>query len=157
MPVIIRSDCSKAETVARELYDMARARSHLYVLLIASGGLVYFLLLRGLLKDAEAIAREALQQANCARGKLPESASVPLTMLSRVCYERNQLAQAHHLLLRAAEVDPIPPARICDHGSHSACKARVRAKGSATAAWRPSRPRANCRPSIRRACIATGI
>ncbi len=104
----VRRDCDKAETVARELYEMARTRSHLYVMLIAGGSLVYFLLLRGQLRRAEGIAREALQQALAQRGKLPESASVPLTMLSRVCYERNQLAQAHQLLLRAAEVDPNP-------------------------------------------------
>jgi LuxR family maltose regulon positive regulatory protein len=104
----IRSDCIKAETVARELYEMARARSHLYVMLIAGAGLVNFLLLRGQLRPAEATAREALQQAIARRGKLPESASVPLTMLSRVCYERNQLARAHELLLRATEVDPNP-------------------------------------------------
>jgi LuxR family maltose regulon positive regulatory protein len=104
----IRRDSEKAETVARELYEMARARSHLYVMLIAAGGLVYYLILRGHLRRAERIAREVLQQAMAQRGKLPESASVSLTMLSRVCYERNQLAQAHQLLLRAAEVDPNP-------------------------------------------------
>jgi LuxR family maltose regulon positive regulatory protein len=104
----IRRDCDKAETVARELYEMARSRSHLYVMLIAGGGLVDFMLLRGDLVRGERIAREVLQQALAQRGKLPESASVPLTMLGRVCYERNQLMQAHQLLLRAAEVDPNP-------------------------------------------------
>ena len=104
----VRRDCDKAEMLSRELYEMARARSHLYVMLIAGGGLVNFLLLRGCLRRGESIAREVLQQAIAQRGKLPESASVPLTMLSRVCYERNQLVQAHQLLLRAAEVDPNP-------------------------------------------------
>ncbi len=104
----IRRDAEKAETVARELHAMALARSHLYVMLIAGGGLTYYLALRGQLRRAEKIAREVLQRALAQRGKLPESASVPLTMLSRVCYERNQLAQAHQLLLRAAEVDPNP-------------------------------------------------
>ena len=104
----IRRDAEKAEMVARELHAMALARSHLYVMLIAGGGLTYYLALRGHLQRAEKIAREVLQQAMAQRGKLPESASVPLTMLSRVCYERNQLAQAHQLLLRAAEVDPNP-------------------------------------------------
>jgi LuxR family maltose regulon positive regulatory protein len=104
----IRSDSAKAETVARELYTMARARSHLYVMLITGGGLAHFLLLQGQLRAAEAIAREALQHAIAQRGKLPESASVPLTMLSQVYYERNQLARAHELLLRATEADPNP-------------------------------------------------
>ena len=104
----IRRDSEKAETVARELYQMARARSHLYVMLIAGGGLVYYTLLRGYLRRAEKVAREVLQHAMAQRGKLPESASVALTMFSQVCYQRNQLAQAHQLLLRAAEVDPNP-------------------------------------------------
>ena len=104
----LRRDFEKAEMVARELYEMARARSHLYMMLIAGGGLVYYIVLRGYLRRGEKIAREALHQAIMQRGKLPESASVALTMLSRVYYERNQLAQAHQLLLRAAEVDPNP-------------------------------------------------
>jgi LuxR family maltose regulon positive regulatory protein len=66
------------------------------------------LLLHGYLRRAEKVARQVLQQALAQRGKLPESASVPLTVLSRACYERNQLAPAHQLLLRAAEVDPNP-------------------------------------------------
>ena len=104
----IRRDSEKAETVARELYEMARTRSHLYVMLVAGGGLVYYMALRGYLRRGERIAREALHQAVTQRGQVPESASIALTMLSRLYYERNQLAQAHQLLLRAAEVDPNP-------------------------------------------------
>lgn len=105
----IRRDSEKAETVALELYEMARARSHLYVMLIAGGGLTYYLALRGYLRRAEKVARKVLQRALAQRGTLPESASVALTMLSRVYYEHNQLTQAHRLLLHAAEVDPNPP------------------------------------------------
>ena len=105
---VVRRDFVRSEALARELYEMARARSHLYVLMIASGSLAHHAILRGHLRRGERIAREALQQAMAVRGKLPESASVPLTILSRACYERNQLAQANELLLRAAEVDPNP-------------------------------------------------
>ncbi len=104
----VRRDFEKAETMARELYEMAQARHHLYVMLIAGGGLAHHLLLRGHLRRGERVAREVLQQAITQRGKLPESASVALTVLSRALYDRNQLAQAHQLLLRAAEVDPNP-------------------------------------------------
>ncbi len=103
-----RRDAEKAETMSRDLYEMAGARSHLYVMLISGGSLAHHAFLRGSLRRAEKIAREVLQQAIAKRGKLPESASVALTVLSRVCYERNQLLQAHQLLLRAAEVDPNP-------------------------------------------------
>ncbi len=104
----VRRDAEKAESQARELYEMGRARGHLYVVLITAGGVAYYALLRGHLRRGEKVAREALQLAMAQRGKLPESASVPLTMLSRAYYERNQIAQAHQLLLRAAEVDPNP-------------------------------------------------
>lgn len=104
----VRRDFEKAETVSRELYEMSRARSHLYVMLITGGSLAHYALLRGYLRRSERIASEVLQHAMAQRGKLPESASVALTILSRVCYEHNQLAQAHQLLLRAAEVDPNP-------------------------------------------------
>jgi LuxR family maltose regulon positive regulatory protein len=103
-----RRDFEKAETVSRELYEMSRARAHLYVMLITGGSLAHYALLRGHIRQSEKIASEVLQQALAQRGKLPESASVALTILSRVCYERNQLTQAHQLLLRAAEVDPNP-------------------------------------------------
>ncbi len=105
---LIRQNDGKAETVARELYEMAQTRSHLYVLLIAGGGYAHYALLRGHLRHSERIARQVLQLAVAKRGKLPESASMALTVLSQVCYERNQLLQAHQLLLRAAEVDPNP-------------------------------------------------
>ncbi len=104
----IRRDDKNAETVAHKLYEMAQARSHLYVLLIAGGGCAHYALLRGHLRRSERIAREVLQLAVAKRGKLPESASMALAVLSQVCYERNQLTQAHQLLLRAAEVDPNP-------------------------------------------------
>ncbi len=104
----VRRDSAKADVKARELYEMGCARSHLYVVLIAGGGVAYYALLRGHLRRGEKIAREALHLAMAQRGKLPESASVPLTMLSRAYYERNELTQAHQLLLRAVEVDPNP-------------------------------------------------
>ncbi len=104
----VRRDFDKSESLARELYEMAQPRRHLYVMLITGGGLAHHLLLHGYLRRAEKIARQVLQQALALRGKLPESASVALTILGRAFYERNQLAQAHQLLLRAAEVDPNP-------------------------------------------------
>ncbi len=136
----VRRDFDKSEDLARELYEMAQARRHLYVLLIAGGGLAHHLLLHGYLRRADKIARQVLQQALAQRGKLPESASVPLTILSRACYERNQLAQAHQLLLRAVEVDPNPTssnmpimeaierAKLqCAHGDGSAALATIQA------------------------------
>jgi ATP/maltotriose-dependent transcriptional regulator MalT len=79
----VRRDFAKAETQARELYERARARRHLYVMLIAGGGLALLVLLQGYLRRSEKIACEVLQLALAQRGKLPEPASIALTALSR--------------------------------------------------------------------------
>jgi len=64
-----------------------------------------------ILRRSEQIANEVLRQAFELRGKCPEPASIALTALSSVYFMRNQLAQAHQLLVRAAEVDPNPASR----------------------------------------------
>jgi LuxR family maltose regulon positive regulatory protein len=99
-------DCGAA--LAREVYESARAKHNLFVILIAGGGYANLTLLQGFLRRSERIARQVLQQAISLRGTLPEPASFALTVLSQVCYERNELSQAHQLLMRAAEVDPNP-------------------------------------------------
>ena len=101
-------DLDKAKVIAREVYETAQARRNLFVMLIAGGGLARIALLQGELGRSEKIARQVLQQAFAQRGKLPEMASMALGVLSRVCYARNQLAQAHQLLMHATEVDPNP-------------------------------------------------
>jgi LuxR family maltose regulon positive regulatory protein len=98
----------EAEAIAREVYETARARRNLFVMLMAGGGCVNRALMQGYLRRSEKMAHQVLQQAFALRGKLPEPASITLAALSQVCYERNQLAQAHQLLLRATEVDPNP-------------------------------------------------
>jgi ATP/maltotriose-dependent transcriptional regulator MalT len=104
----LRRDYEKAEILANELYETAKWRRHRYVTLIVGGGLAFLLLFKGYLRRSEKIAREVLGRAIAQRGKLPEPASIALAALSQVCYERDQLDQAHQLLLRAAEVDPDP-------------------------------------------------
>jgi len=51
---------------------------------------------------------QVLQQGNELRDTLPVTASIALTALSGVYFERNQFAQADYLLKRAADVDPDP-------------------------------------------------
>ena len=75
---------------------------------MAGGAYAGRALSQGNLWRSERIAHQVLQQAIVQRGKLPEPASIALAALSRASYERNQLAQAHQLLLRATEVDPNP-------------------------------------------------
>ncbi|MBI5303920.1 MAG: hypothetical protein HY868_17420 [Chloroflexi bacterium] len=104
----MRQQLDQAEAIAQEVYEAAQARRHLFVMLMAGGTCACIAASRGNLRRSEKIAHQVLQQALARRGKLPEPASIALTTMSRVCYERNQLAHAHQLLLRATEVDPNP-------------------------------------------------
>jgi LuxR family transcriptional regulator, maltose regulon positive regulatory protein len=101
-------DVQKAARLAREVYEAAQAQHNLFVILMAGGALAQYALLQGHLRDADRVARQVLQHALAQRGVLPEPASIALAALGWVAYERNQLAQAHQFLLRAAEVDPNP-------------------------------------------------
>lgn len=105
---LLRHEYVKAETLAQELYELARERRHLYVMLIAGGILAVHVMLDGYLRRSGKIARQALEQAMAQRGKLPEPASIALMALSQGYYERNELTHAQQLLLRATEVDPNP-------------------------------------------------
>lgn len=103
-----RPELDKAEALAREVYEAARAGRNLFIILIAGGAYATVAAARGHLRQSEKIAHQVLQHALAQRGKLPEPASITLNTLSRVYLERNQLAQAHQMLLRVAEVDPNP-------------------------------------------------
>jgi LuxR family maltose regulon positive regulatory protein len=101
-------DLGRVESLAREVYETAQSRRHLFVTLMAGGSCADSAAWRGYLRRSEDLAHQLLQQALDQRGKLPETASIALAALAHVCYERNQLTQAHRFLLRASEVDPNP-------------------------------------------------
>jgi hypothetical protein len=101
-------DLPRAETVAHEIYETARARHNLYLMLMAGGMCANRAFLQGHLRRSEGMAHQVLRQALAQRGSLPDMASISLITLCRICYARNQLAQAHRQLLQVAEVDPNP-------------------------------------------------
>jgi LuxR family maltose regulon positive regulatory protein len=103
-----RVDLVKAEATAYEVYEAARARGHLYSILMAGGACANLAFSQGHLRRSEQVAYKVLQQTNELRDSLPGPASIALTALSGVYYEQNQMAQAHQLLERAIEVDPDP-------------------------------------------------
>lgn len=103
-----RSDVSKADALAREVYAAALQRGNVFVMLMAGGGYAVIALARGQLRRSERIACEVLQKVVARCGKLPGPASIALSALGQVHYERNELEQAHQLLLRATKVDPNP-------------------------------------------------
>lgn len=104
----LKLDLDDAEACAREVYETARSRRHLFAMLMAGGECADIAVWRGCLRRSEEIAHQVLQQALDQRGKLPETGSIALVALAHVCYDRNQLVQAHRLLSRATEVDPNP-------------------------------------------------
>jgi LuxR family maltose regulon positive regulatory protein len=105
---ILRKDIVESEVLAGAVYEAAREQKHLFGILMAGGTCANLALSQGHLRRSEKIAHQVLEQAYDIRGSLPESASIALTALSRIFYERNQLVQAHQLLVRATELDPKP-------------------------------------------------
>lgn len=91
-----------------EVYEQARAQGNLFVVLIAGADCANRAFVRGHLGESEKIIYQVLQQALTQRDKLPEPASIVLTLLSQICLARNELTQASQLLQRATAVDPNP-------------------------------------------------
>ncbi len=103
-----RYDLVKAEAMANEVYEAAKARGHLFSILMAGGASANLAFSQGNLRRSEQVAHTVLQQTTELRDKLPGPASIALTALSGVYYERNQLSQANQFLEQAVEVDPDP-------------------------------------------------
>lgn len=101
-------DLEEATRLAGQLYEAAQDRHHLFLILMAGGAWAGRVVAQGLLRRCEKIAQRVLRQALAQRGRLPEPASITLTALGRVYYERYQLQQAEQFALRATEVDPNP-------------------------------------------------
>jgi ATP/maltotriose-dependent transcriptional regulator MalT len=91
-----------------QYYELAKAYKNLFVILMAGGGYARMDAINGKLKRSEKIAHQVLRQAIALRGFLPETASIALTALSRVHFERYELELANKFLSRAIEVDPNP-------------------------------------------------
>lgn len=101
----------KTEEVGARLYEIymqARAQGNLFVVLIAGADCANRAFLHGHLRQSEKIIYQILQQALTQRGKLPETASIALTTLSKVYLERNELNQADQVLQQAIAVDSNP-------------------------------------------------
>lgn len=90
------------------LYEQARLQGNLFIVLLAGAHCANRAYLRGALRESEQIAQQVLHYALARRGKLPEPASVALTVLCRISLERNELGRARQLLQQTADVDPDP-------------------------------------------------
>lgn len=107
-----RRDVVCAETKANKVYEKAQEKNSLYGILMAGGSCASLALSQGYLRRTEQIAHQVLRQAYSICGNFPGPASISLIALSRVCFFRNQLDQAHQLLIRASSVNPDPTSSI---------------------------------------------
>lgn len=92
----------------REIYDRARAEGNLFAVIFAGTDLSNRALVQGNLRHSEKIAYQVLQQSLDQNGRLPETGSIALSLLSQVSLARNELTQAQQLLDRAQLIDPNP-------------------------------------------------
>jgi LuxR family transcriptional regulator, maltose regulon positive regulatory protein len=103
-----RLNLVKAEAKTIEVYQAALAKNHLFSILVAGGTWANLEFSQGHLKRSEQIAQQVLQQASELTNKLPEPASIALTVLSGVKFEWNQISEARQYLDRAVALDPSP-------------------------------------------------
>lgn len=101
-------DLSKPDDDIQQVYEEARTKRNLFVMLMAGGHYAYRLYLKGSLNRSEKLIRQIIQEVQTVRGVLPEPTSISLTGLARVYFARNQIEQARQKLIRASEVDPNP-------------------------------------------------
>lgn len=101
-------DVREVEVLSRPVYDQARVQGNLFAAMISGSGVASSHLMQGQLRRAERAAQHTVSYALERRGTLPEPASIVLWILSRVYYERNDLAKAQRFLERAMETDPNP-------------------------------------------------
>jgi LuxR family transcriptional regulator, maltose regulon positive regulatory protein len=102
------SNAPEAEAMAHKVYETSRAQRNLFCMMMAGGICASRAFMQGHLRRSESMAYQVLREALAQGGALPETASLSFVALSRICYARNQLAQAQQFLLRSAEVDPNP-------------------------------------------------
>ncbi|MEI7848056.1 MAG: LuxR C-terminal-related transcriptional regulator [Chloroflexota bacterium] len=96
------------EIQVTNLLHRAQTQKNLFVVLMAGGELARCVFSNGKLRRSEKIAWLVLEYVITQRGKLPEPASILLTLLSQIYLERNELELAGKYLDQALEVDPNP-------------------------------------------------
>jgi LuxR family maltose regulon positive regulatory protein len=97
-----------SEAALWQALALGKASGMVFIIMVAGGRLAMRLAEQGRLRQSETLARDILQGALTQTDPLPVSASVALTALGRICYARNQMAQARHWLDEAVRLDPHP-------------------------------------------------
>jgi len=111
LQLLRRLDSGKPEIMDRQIQEVlqkAEKQHNLFVILMTGGALSRRAFVRGQLRRSEKIARQTLEKVLAQRGKLPEPASISLSVLSRLYLERNEIELAQKYFLQIREVDPNP-------------------------------------------------
>lgn len=106
-PPYIQCQDSPEEPIL-ELLNAAQAKNNLFVLLMTGGTLAKRFLFAGQLRRAEKMCKQILEKALLQRGQLPETASIALSILSQIHYERNEIDLAQKYIVQSQDVDPNP-------------------------------------------------
>lgn len=97
-----------SERVLSQALAAGKAQGVLFIVLLAGGKLAALITAQGRLSEGDALARDILQRALAQTGPLSTCASIPLTVLGKIAYTRNQLAQARQYIDDAVMMDPHP-------------------------------------------------
>ena len=96
------------EDQVTRLFHQAQTHHNLYLILLVGGVLAAHTFVKGQFRRSEKIARQVLELAVAQRGKLPETGSIALAVLSHIYLERNNMDLAEKYLTKAMEIDPNP-------------------------------------------------
>ncbi len=91
-----------------DLLNEAQSQNNLFVLLMTGGTIAKRFIFAGQLRRAEKMCKQILQKALAQRRQLPETASIALSILSQLHYERNEIELAQKYLAQSQDVDPNP-------------------------------------------------
>lgn len=106
--LIRQGKIAASEKVLRQALELGQAQGVVFIVLSVGGILADLIAMQGRLSEGETLARNVLQYALAQSGTLTSCASIPLTVLGKICYTRNQIAQARQFIDDAVKLDPHP-------------------------------------------------
>ncbi len=122
------------ETEASEGYfaeaiEEGRAQGIVFAVLSSGGAMVNLIATQGRLREAETKIRDILQYALDQAGSLASCASIAMTVLGKIYYTRNQIAQAKQFIDDAVMIDPNPTSLNMVINHHGLLAQILNAKG----------------------------
>ena len=103
-----QGEIEASEIVLSQVLEQGKAQAMVFIVLSAGSDLAGLIATQGRLSEGEALARDILQYALAQTGTLASCASIPLTVLAKISYTRNQMNQARQFINEAVKLDPNP-------------------------------------------------